>query len=218
MDMEKQEQEYAQRLEEMVQNYYRFVDANEVDHLLDLFAQDTVYYRGSLTIQGHAALEEFYRHDRIIAKGSHSVSLNIAAPSVTTRGHFAGELKSGEPVEVDFMDEFVFDGAKSSNASRLFLNEKYDLSIPPMAKNGNDMPADYDGVNVRTLTDAERSLRTDRKRMPLVIEPKGSADLAFLHGFLRSHSDQILRDIARFGAVLLRGLRFKRMLTSRRRS
>src|SRR5579862_2924734 len=67
------------------------------------------------------------------------------------------------------------------------------------------MSVAYEGVNVRALTDDERYISTARKELPLVIEPKSTSDFAYLQRFLKTHSSVILRDIARVGAVLLRG-------------
>ena len=41
--------------------------------------------------------------------------------------------------------------------------------------------------------------------MPLVIEANGSTNIGFLQEFLASHSANLLEDISKYGAVLLRG-------------
>jgi len=48
-------------------------------------------------------------------------------------------------------------------------------------------------------------MSSDENELPLVIEPNGPTDVSFLQNFLTTHSEQIKLDIARYGAVLLRG-------------
>lgn len=63
----------------------------------------------------------------------------------------------------------------------------------------------YQGVITRFLRDEERLIISNEREMPLVIEPAERKDLAFLQEFLANNSDQIILDMARYGAVLLRG-------------
>lgn len=67
------------------------------------------------------------------------------------------------------------------------------------------MHHEYQGVTTRFLRDDERLILSSEKNMPLVIEAKDNKDIAFLHQFLQQHSREILDDIAKYGAVLLRG-------------
>lgn len=67
------------------------------------------------------------------------------------------------------------------------------------------MPNEYQGVNTRFLRDDERFVLSEEKEMPMVIEARDSSDLSFLHEFLAAHSAKIIEDMARYGAVLLRG-------------
>lgn len=63
----------------------------------------------------------------------------------------------------------------------------------------------YSGVITRFLNKNERLVLSKEHEMPLVIETDGETDVKFLQSFLASHSDEILDDIANYGAVLLRG-------------
>lgn len=67
------------------------------------------------------------------------------------------------------------------------------------------MPHEYVGVTTRFLQHNERLVESEEKEMPLVIEAKESKDLNFLHAFLAANSQQIIEDMATYGAVLLRG-------------
>lgn len=63
----------------------------------------------------------------------------------------------------------------------------------------------YSGVISRTLTAAERRVPTNEDETPLVIEPLESSNAAFLRNFLGCYSSQLLNDLAKHGALLLRG-------------
>ena len=67
----------------------------------------------------------------------------------------------------------------------------------------------YQGVDTGYLIFSERRVPVDEAEIPLVIRARGGASSAFLREFLASHSMQINQDIARYGAVLLRGFDIK---------
>jgi uncharacterized protein len=91
---------------DLVQRYYGLIDAGRVDEMLALFDVDATYIRGGTPpIRGMAALTEFYRRERIIDNGRHEIlSLICQGDWVAVRGRFAGTLKSGEAVDVQFAD------------------------------------------------------------------------------------------------------------------
>lgn len=66
-------------------------------------------------------------------------------------------------------------------------------------------PLAYAGVKTRFLRPDERLMTSKESEMPLVIEAGQSKDLSFLKQFLANHSEQLIQDIAKYGAVLLRG-------------
>ncbi|MCL9684747.1 TauD/TfdA family dioxygenase [Legionella maioricensis] len=67
------------------------------------------------------------------------------------------------------------------------------------------MDNEYAGVITRFLRKDERLISSEENEMPLVLEAKDSTDLQFLQEFLTSNSAKIIEDIAKYGAVLLRG-------------
>lgn len=67
------------------------------------------------------------------------------------------------------------------------------------------MNSPYDDVICRFLCRAERRVSTDQESTPLVIEPLKSSSSTFLREFLERNSQSIIRDIAKYGALLLRG-------------
>jgi len=63
----------------------------------------------------------------------------------------------------------------------------------------------YHGATARLLRDDECRFRLEQKSLPLVIEATDATDPESLYSLLERHSETIRKDVARFGAVLLRG-------------
>lgn len=63
----------------------------------------------------------------------------------------------------------------------------------------------YQKVLTRFLRNEERLIGSQEQEMPLVIEADEVRDVDFLHEFLKANAEHILEDMARYGAVLLRG-------------
>nr|WP_260691645.1 TauD/TfdA family dioxygenase [Rhizobium laguerreae] len=68
-----------------------------------------------------------------------------------------------------------------------------------------EMTSRYVDVVGRVLSEAERGFPTDEQETPFVIEPLESTTTEFLSDFLSRHSEQVLADIAKHGALLIRG-------------
>ena len=61
-----------------VEAYYSLVDRNEYVSLVELFSLDCVYERpGFAAIQGRSELLTFYRHERQISSGLHTIELIV---------------------------------------------------------------------------------------------------------------------------------------------
>nr|WP_231737039.1 nuclear transport factor 2 family protein [Halobacterium sp. CBA1126] len=95
--------------EARVREYYDAVDADRIDDLLALFADDVVYDRpGQPPIEGKDALEAFYREDRPLEDGSHEVhDVLVDDGRAAVRGTFSG-VQDGDRVEFGFADVHVF--------------------------------------------------------------------------------------------------------------
>jgi steroid delta-isomerase len=93
--------------------YYHRVDAGDVPGLLALFAPDAVYRRpGYPPLVGRDALERFYREQRVIRAGCHSLAATVVqGDSVAVHGVFEGALLDGRAVKLRFADFFEFTGA-----------------------------------------------------------------------------------------------------------
>jgi steroid delta-isomerase len=96
------------QLAEIVQSYYRLVDASDFTRMLELFADDVVYRRpGYAPLVGKPALAEFYLGVRVIDSGRHELSSILAQDgSAAVQGRFAGRLKDGTEVSLNFADFF----------------------------------------------------------------------------------------------------------------
>lgn len=96
--------------EEIVREYYDRVDAEDVEGLLALFADDVRYDRpGQDAIDGIDDLRTFYERDRPLEDGSHEVAhVLVDGRHVAVRGTFSG-VQGGETVSFDFADHHEFD-------------------------------------------------------------------------------------------------------------
>lgn len=91
-----------------IERYYELVDRDDIVGLVSLFTPDAVYERpGYPPIKGNDALERFYREDRVIAAGKHSLRGIVAEEDkIAVHGDFAGRLKDGQSVSLRFADFF----------------------------------------------------------------------------------------------------------------
>jgi steroid delta-isomerase len=99
-------------LADIVQRYYRLVDASNFAPMLELFADDVVYRRpGYAPLVGKPALANFYRGVRVIDSGRHRLlSVLVHEGAAAVEGQFAGRLKDGTQVDLKFADFFRFRG------------------------------------------------------------------------------------------------------------
>jgi ketosteroid isomerase-like protein len=95
-----------------VLRYYDLVDAGDVTGLVGLFTPEATYCRpGYEPMVGHAALERFYRGERVIRTGKHTVTTVVAhGEQVAVNGEFDGELVDGRTVHLRFADFFLISG------------------------------------------------------------------------------------------------------------
>lgn len=91
-----------------IRRYYELVDAADVPALVDLFSPDARYCRpGYQPLVGHAELEHFYREQRVIREGEHTLTTVVAADrEIAVHGLFRGVLRDGARVELRFADFF----------------------------------------------------------------------------------------------------------------
>jgi steroid Delta-isomerase len=95
--------------EALVRRYYELVDSGDVPGVVGLFAPDACYCRpGYPALVGHAELELFYREQRVIKEGSHTIMIVVAAGrDVAVHGQFRGVLHDGQWIDARFADFFL---------------------------------------------------------------------------------------------------------------
>jgi steroid delta-isomerase len=98
-----------QALVDHVRRFYQLVDAGDIDSMIHLFEQDVVYRRpGYQPMKGRQQLEDFYRDQRVIGTGVHTVSDVVVEQSrIAVVGEFVGVLKDNTKVTLKFADFFA---------------------------------------------------------------------------------------------------------------
>lgn len=86
--------------------YYARVDAQDVDGILQCFAEYAVYHRpGYPPLQGHEQIKHFYANERVIGQGQHDVTSVVEdGDRVAIEGTFAGQLRDGSSVSLLWAD------------------------------------------------------------------------------------------------------------------
>ncbi|MDT9598476.1 nuclear transport factor 2 family protein [Sphingosinicella sp. GR2756] len=113
--------------EPLIREYYRRIDAVDVDWVVDLFAPDAVYERADATYDGIAAISKFFREDRQI-RGEHVIDrIWTDGDSVAATGEFRGRGAAGDARNVRFADVWMFDadGRVRCRQSYLALGHAY---------------------------------------------------------------------------------------------
>lgn len=103
----------ACQTESLIRKYYETVDRGDVRSLLWLFDPEALYRRpGYPDLRGRSALERFYRDQRVIRSGRHSIErLLTDGLSVAVYGRFQGLLRSGDDIDLRFADFFEISSA-----------------------------------------------------------------------------------------------------------
>jgi ketosteroid isomerase-like protein len=112
-----------------IRQYYERIDANDVEWVVALFADDAVYERAGSHYRGIPAIREFFAVHRKI-RGVHRVEKIWPvgdAGVVVVIGHFEGVGANGDPRSVGFSDFWHFndDGQVSKRQSYLSLGHEY---------------------------------------------------------------------------------------------
>ncbi len=96
-----------------VGEYYRRVDQQDLDWIIELFDDAAVYRRAGTTYEGASSIANFFRNERLI-RGVHTLRAVMPDKSgsvVTAVGNFSGVGERGDPRDVDFVDLWTFQGA-----------------------------------------------------------------------------------------------------------
>ncbi|GAA3159681.1 MULTISPECIES: nuclear transport factor 2 family protein [Streptomyces] len=106
-----------------VRRYYRLVDDGDVGGLIQLFEPTAEYHRpGYDKLTGHDELERFYREERVIESGRHTIrGLVTADREVAVQGEFRGILRDGRKASVEFADFFTVTPAGRFSRRKTFF-------------------------------------------------------------------------------------------------
>lgn len=93
---------------ELIRAYFRAVDANDIDSVVESFHDDIVYERpGYEAISGKDRLRQFFTEERIIAEGRHAVEdVLVDGDRVAAWGSFAGKSRTGADLRESFCDVY----------------------------------------------------------------------------------------------------------------
>jgi ketosteroid isomerase-like protein len=104
-----------------ITEYYRRIDAQDVDAVLSLFADDAVYWRADRVYRGKPQIDRFFREERLI-RGHHAVDAVWQVPGrVIATGRFQGTGEKGDPRSIGFIDIWTFGAGKAVTERRTFL-------------------------------------------------------------------------------------------------
>ena len=112
---------------EIVDEYYRRIDSNDLDWVVSLFSEDATYVRADSRLQGKAEIDKFFRTQRRI-RGKHVIDSIVAVgDQVFCKGEFIGKGGDGRQAPGAVLRRVVFpfgrhgavEGDLSSPGSRI---------------------------------------------------------------------------------------------------
>ncbi|MGR6914288.1 nuclear transport factor 2 family protein [[Actinomadura] parvosata] len=94
-----------------IRRLYELIDEGNVPALAGLFHPDAVYHRpGYAPLRGREEIARFYREDRVIREGAHTLGDIITDGDRTAvHGDFTGVLRDGTEVTHRFAEFFEHD-------------------------------------------------------------------------------------------------------------
>lgn len=109
------------RRNELIDAYYRDLDADEYEALDDIFAADAEYARPGQRLDGGAAIREYFETERRSSNTTHDVEKRLHDDEATyCKVAVSGNLPDGS-FEGDIVAEFEFDdGEDRITAYRVF--------------------------------------------------------------------------------------------------
>lgn len=107
--------------EALIADYYKRVDAQDLDWVLALFADDAVYDRADASYVGIDAITRFYRGERKIL-GAHTLdSIASSEELVMVTGVFSGKGHDGSSKHIGFADAWQFNNTGQVARRRTYL-------------------------------------------------------------------------------------------------
>ena len=109
---------------ELVGRLFEVIDGGRFDDLGTVFDAQAVYERpGYEPLQGLPRIEQFYRHERVIGSGRHTVEDVTCSEtgSAVSFGVFRGTSRAGEALEERFADVYRVQGGKIVQRTTYFF-------------------------------------------------------------------------------------------------
>jgi hypothetical protein len=104
----------------LISEYYGRIDADDIDWVMQLFAEESCYMRADAEYKGKAEIENFFRNTRKI-RGVHEVAdIHRLKNKSITRREFIGTGVAGDERRVKFVDFWFF-----QNSGKVELRETY---------------------------------------------------------------------------------------------
>lgn len=99
---------------EQVRTLFKAVDDKDWPTMVDYYNPRAVYHRpGYDPFIGITKILDYYKNLRLLGSGNHTIEGIISQGSqVAYWGEFLGYSRSGEPVDVQFMDRCLLDAGK----------------------------------------------------------------------------------------------------------
>ena len=109
----------AERNATVIREFYARIDAGDVPGMCALLSPDVQYCRpGYPDMNSRDAIDRFYREDRVIRDGRHTLASVVATGTdVAVHGDFSGTTRDGTPARHRFAEFFTV-AADGSLASR----------------------------------------------------------------------------------------------------
>jgi ketosteroid isomerase-like protein len=104
-----------------IEKYYRQIDAQDVDSLMGLFAEDAIYFRCESELRGRSEILRFFSEERKIRGVHHIETLLSLGDRVVAIGRFEGKGAVGDARSVGFVDVWEFNEAGRIRRRRTFL-------------------------------------------------------------------------------------------------
>ena len=95
---------------DVIRQLFEIVDARRWDDLVQVFHPDVVYERpGYDPLRGFAAIDDFYRARRVIARGGHIVEgVVVEGDKGAAWGRFVGAKHDDTPIDERWADVYTF--------------------------------------------------------------------------------------------------------------
>ncbi len=110
---------------EIVENYYRDIDARDLEKVYQLFDEQIIYNRAGKVIRGISELKDFYETDRKLV-GRHEIKRIIGDGSVViSEGSFIGTNGRDEEIDIKFCDVFDIENGKIKERTT-YINDSFE--------------------------------------------------------------------------------------------